>query len=151
MHDMNTKVLILIVDDNEGERFLIRRSLVKLGIDEKLIKTAKDGEEGLELITEYDPEVVLLDLNMPKVTGLELLHLIRRDKKYPPPYIVMLTTSQREEDLGRAVLEGADGFSIKPNEPSKMKEILSAIKIFFIDKKNISDELKSFFQFLKTY
>lgn len=148
---MNTKILILIVDDNEGERFLIRRSLIKLGISEDSILTAKDGEEGLDLITEHEPEVVLLDLNMPKVTGLELLHLIRRDKKHPPPYIVMLTTSQREEDLGRSVLEGADGFSVKPNEPSKMKEILSAIKIFFIDKKNISDELKGFFQFLKKY
>ncbi len=146
---MNAK--ILIVDDNEGERFLIRRSLIKLGIEEESILTAKDGEEGLGLIMEHEPEVVLLDLNMPKVTGLELLHLIRRDKKYPPPYIVMLTTSQREEDLGRSVLEGADGFSVKPNEPSKMKDILSAIKIFFIDKKNISDELKGFFQYLKKY
>jgi len=140
---------ILVVDDNEGERFLIKRSLLKLGVNANYILEAKDGEEGFDLIKSEHPEVVLLDINMPKLTGLEVLTMIRRDKENPPPFIIMLTTSQHDKDLGNAITGGADAFSIKPNEPSKMKNILEAIKIVFLDKNNLDLDLTEFFQFIK--
>lgn len=140
---------VLIVDDNEGERFIIKRTLIKLGVEVESILEAKNGEEGYDIIDNGKIEVVLLDINMPKLSGLELLRMIRRDKFSPPPYIVMLTTSQNDDDLGSSIEGGADGFSVKPNAPSKMKEILSAIKIIFIDKQHLTEELCSVFQYLK--
>jgi len=142
---------ILIIDDNDVERFLLRRGLIKLGVDDKLILDAHGGEEGFKAISEHKPEVVLLDVNMPKMNGLEVLEMIKNTYDTPPPYVVMLTTSQHESDLEASITSGADAFSVKPNEPSKMKEILRAIKIMFIHREDLDVDLKSVFQYIKEH
>ena len=96
------------------------------------------------------PQLVLLDINMPKLNGLEVLKMVREEYgDTPPPFIVMLTTSQHESDLGNAITGGADAFSVKPNEPSKMTDIIKAVKILFVQKDNLPSELAPVFQFLK--
>ena len=141
---------ILIVDDNESERFLITRSLMKIGINIEDILTAVDGEEGYTIIKERDDiEVVLLDINMPKLNGLEVLGLVRNVNETPPPFIVMLTTSKHETDIGNAIAYGADAFSVKENDPSITIDILMAIKVLFIQKAVLPERLRKLFKYVR--
>jgi len=141
---------ILIVDDNESERFLIHRILVKIGISSEDIEEAIDGEEGYNKIVHgnFIPYIVLLDINMPKMNGLEVLVKVRAEMQTLPPYIIILTTSQQESDLGNAITGGVNAFAVKPNEPSRIKNILDAVKLIFINKAVLSSELKKLFSYI---
>ncbi|SDN91821.1 two component transcriptional regulator, LuxR family [Halomonas shengliensis] len=108
---------ILIIDDHP----LLRRGvsqLLELEDDLVLAGEAGEPEEGIRLASELDPDMVLLDLNMPGLDGIETLRRLR-DAGYAGR-IVMFTVSDHEEDVVNALRSGADGYLLKDMDPDEM-------------------------------
>ena len=108
---------ILIIDDHP----LLRRGvsqLLELEDDMTLIGEAGDPETGIRLALELDPDMVLLDLNMPGLNGIETLKRLR-DQGFAGR-VVMFTVSDHEEDVVAALQGGADGYLLKDMDPDEM-------------------------------
>jgi two-component system nitrate/nitrite response regulator NarL len=118
---MTAKLRLLVVDDHA----LFRRGLIGLLTempDFEVVGEAADGEEALSVLTRKKPDVLLLDINMPVMNGIETLKLIR--ETCPDQRIVMLTISQNDEDLIGAIVAGANGYILKNAEPDVLRNTL---------------------------
>jgi two-component system, response regulator len=114
---------ILLVEDNSDDVLLMQMAFRKCRISNKLA-VASDGEEALEFLFTrgryadrdhgQNPSLVLLDLKIPYVSGLEVLRQIRRDEKTRSIPVVVLTSSVEETDRQKSLQLGADGFFVKP-------------------------------------
>jgi two-component system response regulator len=128
---MNVDGRILIIDDSPDDVTLTLRALKKNNIT-NVVDIANDGEEAIRYLFPADnppdtlPALVLLDLNMPKITGLEVLRRIRADPrtKYLP--VVVLTTSTEERDIVNTYDLGANSFVRKP---VAFDEFLDAVRV----------------------
>jgi DNA-binding response OmpR family regulator len=102
-------VKVLVVDDVAvaGSAHLG----IQLQWEDAEVVTAADGEEGLQRFVEQDPDVVLLDVTMPRMSGLELLRLVRRVSEVP---VVMLSARGEDIDQARGLEMGADDHILKP-------------------------------------
>lgn len=121
---MSKAIRVIVVDDHT----LFRRGLVSLlaemeGI--QVVGEASNGADALELITANNPDVVLLDINMPGMSGVETLTVLRQ-KGYELP-ILMLTISQQEEDLIGAIRAGANGYMLKNAEPELLRKTIEQV------------------------
>ncbi|MDK2125686.1 response regulator [Parachitinimonas caeni] len=107
---MSNPLRILLVDDHtlfrSGIRLLLQRNA-----DFEVVGEAADGLDGVKRARELAPDIVLLDLNMPGLSGLEALQLIRQDR--PGCHVVLLTVSEESDDLMAALQGGADGYLLK--------------------------------------
>ena len=103
-------ISVLLIDDHTLFRSGIR-SLLQRHPEFLVVGEAADGVEGIKRAKQLQPEVVLLDLNMPGISGLETLHLLLQDN--PEMAVIMLTVSEDAEDLGAALQSGARGYLIK--------------------------------------
>jgi two-component system, chemotaxis family, chemotaxis protein CheY len=113
---------VLIVDDDLFVRRLLEDALSDSGLALRVLQAA-DGEEGLALATRERPEVVLLDLFMPRMSGLELLALLRAS--VPESRVVVISSMDAEPVIEQALQAGAAGFIAKPFHPL---EIASAVR-----------------------
>jgi CheY-like chemotaxis protein len=113
---------ILIVEDEEADIMLINIVLESCGVAGQAVY-ARNGEEALDLLycrgkyegnTGFIPALVLLDLKMPKVTGLEVLKQIRADERFKSIPVVIFTSSSDEKDKRECLANGANDFIIKP-------------------------------------
>lgn len=115
---MNYKaVSILLVDDDDVDVMGIKRAFKKLKIANPLIR-AKDGIDALELLDSgvvKSPYLILLDLNMPRLGGIELLRALREDDRWSSSIIFVLTTSQDDEDKAAAYENHIAGYIVKEN------------------------------------
>ncbi len=114
---------VLLIDDHTLFRSGLETLLERHGI--KVAAAVGDGREGLEKAKELQPEIVLLDMRMPDMNGLEVLNALRRKGLTMP--IVMLTTSNEEEDLVECLRNGAQGYLLKDMEPTELVEALREI------------------------
>jgi len=115
---------LVVVDDHA----LFRRGLVGLLGDMsefEVIGEAGDGIEALGVIERTHPDIVLLDVNMPRMDGIALVQALRRLKE--SPRILMLTISQEDGDLLRAVKAGANGYILKNTEPEELRQSLLSV------------------------
>jgi CheY-like chemotaxis protein len=128
-------VPILLVEDDQVDIKTVQRAFSIHKITNRLY-TAKNGREGLDFlrhgggynrVTAPRPGIILLDLNMPIMGGLEFLTEIKRDQDLRAIPVVVLTTSQMENDLVQSYKLGSAGYIIKPVDFSKF---LEAVKIF---------------------
>ena len=110
------KIKVIIIDDHTLFREGLQRLLVRHDID--VISSVSNGDEGLNSILKHNPDIVLLDLRMPNVYGIEVLKNIRAKNKSLP--VVMLTTSDDEKDLIDALKNGASGYLLKDMEPDAL-------------------------------
>lgn len=117
---MNRVINILLVEDDNLDQMEVQRTLAKKGIVHRLT-IAKNGEEALRLLNDKTgdvfmgkPDIILLDLNMPKMSGLELLPKIKMNSEWNDIKIFFLTTSDEKEDKLAAAKLGASGFITKP-------------------------------------
>jgi DNA-binding NarL/FixJ family response regulator len=111
------KIRIVVIDDHA----LFRAGLVSLltTIPEfEVVGEAGDGREGLDVISDQNPDVVLLDVNMPVMGGVDMVEALQESKK---PRILMLTISKHDEDLFGAIAAGADGYLLKDAEPEELR------------------------------
>jgi DNA-binding NarL/FixJ family response regulator len=113
---------LFICDDNKQYRTLIKMVLEMAG--HEIVGEAGDGEEVLAHAATADPDVVLLDLNMPKVNGFEALPLLR--ERLPGAKILILTTGQAPKERQRALEAGADGFIVKPTRVFSLDDEIQA-------------------------
>lgn len=110
------KLRVLLIDDHA----LVRRGLEELlqsrGIE--VIGSAGSGEEGIELASRLQPDIILLDIKMPGMNGLDTLTKLRELENEIP--VLMLSMSRDEEDLARALREGARGYLLKDMDPDEL-------------------------------
>ena len=112
---------VLIVDDNDLMRTLLRTIL--RGDQYEVIGEARDGVEALELAERLRPDIICLDILMPKIGGLEALQTIRA--MHPEIVVVMVTGSPSVDNVREAIQGGASGFIIKPFNAGKVLNTVS--------------------------
>jgi two-component system response regulator len=128
---------ILLVEDNSDDEALTLRALKRNNILNK-VTVAHDGAEALEfLFTDggadaTPPGLVLLDLNMPKVDGLEVLRQIRADERTQLIPVVVLTSSKLDEDVIASYRNGANAYVRKPVKFSEFVEAVSTLGLFWL-------------------
>lgn len=110
MDSPKTTISVLLVDDHTLFRSGIR-SLLQRQADFTVVGEAADGVEGVKRAKQLQPDVVLLDLNMPGISGLETLQLMLQD--FPNMAVILLTVSEDAEDLTAALQAGARGYLLK--------------------------------------
>ncbi|MFN2198740.1 MAG: response regulator [Anaerolineales bacterium] len=116
-------IRIVVVDDHA----LFRAGLVNLLSDYPefaIVGEAGNGKDALKIIDSTDPDVVLLDVNMPVMDGVETVTELKKSTK---ARILMLTISKHEEDLFGAITAGADGYLLKNAEPDELKKSIMAV------------------------
>ena len=110
---------ILIADDNRQIRMLVTASLRTCGY--ALIE-AEDGEAALEKAIGTHPDLVLLDVTMPKLDGFEVLHFLHKRPDTANIKVIMLTTASAKTDIQTGFDEGAIDYLVKPFEPARLRE-----------------------------
>ena len=118
---------ILIVDDSSTLRKIIRRCITQTEIKFDNIYEAADGEEALGLLGQNPVDIVLSDINMPKMNGIELLSAIKREEKWKNTSVLMITTEARAETVLDAAQKGAVGYIKKPFTPSEIQDQLMPV------------------------
>ncbi|KPL84444.1 hypothetical protein SE15_04880 [Thermanaerothrix daxensis] len=119
---MSTRVVRVVVVDDHA---LFRRGLIELLRDMpeiQVVGEASNGQEALDVVRRTAPDVVLLDINMPSMDGLQTLEALR--KWISSPRVLMLTVSQQEADLMQAIRSGADGYLLKNVEPEELRKAI---------------------------
>ena len=116
-----SRVRLVVVDDHA----LFRRGLVGL-LEEMpdflVVGEAANGQEALPVIDRVQPDIILLDINMPVMDGIQTLTAIR--KSHPEQKVLMLTISQNDDDLIGAIVTGANGYILKNTEPDVLHNII---------------------------
>ncbi len=125
---------ILLVEDNPDDEALTVRALRKNNVLNE-IKVAHDGAEALEQLLADGgarPDLVLLDLKLPKVDGLEVLRRVRADERTRLVPVVILTSSKEQEDVRSGYLEGANAYVRKPVRFEDFVEAVRALGLFWV-------------------
>ncbi len=104
--------LILVVDDSPTDEWLTINAISRAAIDAHVL-VARDGEEAIETLGHIQPDLVLLDLHMPKIGGLEVLRWIRNRSAWSTTRVVIVTTSDEQSDKDTARQIGTDGYILK--------------------------------------
>jgi len=122
-----------LVEDNEGDIILTREAL-KEGKIKNEISVARDGEEALAFLKEASllPDLVLLDINLPRMNGLELLTIIKQDDDLKKIPVIMLTTSVSEKDIFESYTNYANCFISKPVNLPQFMDVVKTIEDFWI-------------------
>jgi two-component system chemotaxis response regulator CheY len=116
---------ILIVEDSPTMRQLLVFALKRLsGVE---VVEAKDGMDGLRKVTSDHFDLALVDINMPVMDGLKLIHLIRDEESLASMPIVVITTEGAEEDRARALALGADEYLTKPVQANRVLAVVKGL------------------------
>jgi two-component system chemotaxis response regulator CheY len=118
---------ILVVDDSAAIRKILQRVLRQTGMAIKDIHEAGDGQEALELLKSKTVHLVLTDINMPNMDGLELLAALKGSGDWKDIPVVMITTEGGEARVAEAVKLGAVGYVRKPFTADQIKEKLTGV------------------------
>ena len=113
---------LLICDDEPYIRMLLEQTLEDLEDEDVELLIGKDGEEGMNLILEHKPQLVFMDVMMPKMSGFEVCHAIKIEKKMEDIHIVLLTAKGQESDREKGLSMGADNYITKPFDPDSLYE-----------------------------
>lgn len=132
---------ILLVEDNADDEALTFRALMKNNIGNQLI-VARDGAEALDYLfatgphsgrdVNLGPQVVLLDLNLPKVSGLEVLRQLRANERTRHLPVVILTSSNEEQDRFRGYENGANSYVRKPVDFNQFMEAVRQLGLYWL-------------------
>lgn len=119
---------ILIVDDEAHIRMLIEQTLEELEDEDVEFLTAENGEQALEIIQKENPQLVFLDVMMPKMNGMEVTRRVKKELLLDKVFIVLLTAKGQELDRLKGQEVGADVYMTKPFDPevilAKAREVL---------------------------
>ncbi|WP_405267806.1 response regulator [Cellulophaga sp. Ld12] len=132
-------ITILLVEDNEGDVLLTTEALESCKITNTL-KVVNDGEEALNFVfkkrpfaNEKTPDLILLDVNLPKKNGHEVLQILKADSTYKHIPVVMLTTSSSTLDIKKAYSHYVNCYITKPVEPTDFLSAVAQIENFWIN------------------
>ena len=131
-------ISILLVEDNEDEVVLTRRVLQAI-TRVRIVQVTRDGEETMTILRNQAkgtpatlPDLVLLDINLPKKNGLEVLCEVKHEPALRHLPIIMLTTSQREEDIVKSYSYGACSYIPKPVEVQRFLEVMQGFESYWM-------------------
>lgn len=132
---------VLLAEDNPDDAWMMRRCFKSAGIDATL-QLVENGREAVAYISgegkyadraEYPlPCIVLLDLKMPYLSGIEVLKWLRSESKFPTLLAVLLTSSNDTRDVDEAYRLGANAFLMKPSELGKLVDVLKSLNEFLL-------------------
>jgi CheY-like chemotaxis protein len=132
------QIHILLVEDNEGDIFLTKEALGEGKIVNK-ISIARDGEEGIDFLEKKGqfvnaelPDLILLDVNLPRKNGHEVLKYIKESPRLKHIPVIMLTTSCSEKDIIQSYKHHANCFITKPVEVDDFFKVIASIENFWI-------------------
>jgi CheY-like chemotaxis protein len=136
MKDDNPVRPILLVEDNPMDVDLTLRAFKKRNIANPIL-VARDGEEALAFVPRWDagealPSVILLDLKLPKIHGLEVLRQIKSHREYDTIPIVVLTSSMEDGDVKSAYKMGVNSYIVKPVAFDKFIEVAAQIQLYWM-------------------
>ena len=124
---------ILLVEDDSVDAMTVKRAMRDLQVNHSVINSV-NGEEAMKYLTSPDTEkpfVILLDLNMPKMNGIEFLKVMKAHPELKTIPVIVLTTSKEQRDILDSFELGASGYMVKPVDYSKFVEILSRIMLYW--------------------
>jgi CheY-like chemotaxis protein len=133
---MNSMHAILLVEDNPMDVELTQRAFKKRNLVNPL-EVARDGEEAMARVQAWEagnappPVVVLLDLKLPKVDGLEVLRAIKQSERLRSIPVVVLTTSSEDRDMKTAYQLGANSYIVKPVSFDKFMDVAAQIELYW--------------------
>jgi len=130
---MNEKISILLVEDDHVDIMTIKRAFKDLKITNP-VNVCENGLEALDFLRNPQkqfPGVILLDLNMPKMNGIEFLQEIKDDEQFKSIPVVVLTTSKEEQDKVESFKLGVAGYMIKPVDYLQFVEIIRTIHLYW--------------------
>ena len=138
---MNNIVEILLVEDNMGDAELTIRALKKNNLANHLVHL-EDGQEALDYIfaegnysnrnIENTPKLILLDLKMPKINGIQVLQKIKSDDRTKKIPVIVLTSSKEDPDIEECYLLGANSYVVKPVQFEKFLAAVSEIGLYWL-------------------
>jgi two-component system, response regulator len=138
MDDMQ-QVQILLVEDSETDAEMTRRALKKIGLTNEIL-WLKDGQEALDYVfrqgafehrAKHSPKLILLDLKMPRVDGIEVLQQIKKSEETRMIPVVMLTSSAEERDIVKSYELGVNSYLVKPVEFDQFVEEVSKVGCYW--------------------
>jgi two-component system, chemotaxis family, chemotaxis protein CheY len=115
---------ILTVDDSRTMRQMLNQALLAAGFN---VVQAEDGVHGLEVLQGVEPDVIVTDVNMPRMDGLEFIEHVRADAARRAIPILVLTTESDAEKKARARKAGATGWIVKPFDPVKLVDAINRV------------------------
>jgi two-component system response regulator len=138
---MNNAIEILLVEDNPGDAEMTIRALKKKNIGNNIVHL-KDGAEALDFIfgtgqyenrnTDQKPKLVLLDLKMPKVTGIEVLKTLKSDERTKMIPVVVLTSSKEDPDIQTCYALGVNSYIVKPVGFENFSSAIAELGMYWI-------------------
>jgi len=136
---VSDKQTILVVDDEQDLLDLIEYNLQKEGFD---VLKAEDGEEGIEMAREHSPNLVLLDIMMPKMDGLEVVERMRADEQLKHIPIIFLTARGDEKTEVEGLDKGGDDYITKPISTTKLISRIKAVLRRFEETEEMADKIE---------
>lgn len=144
------QLTVLLVEDNPRDVRLTQRAFVQAGLEHDL-RIVRDGDEALEYLHREGayrdlqvsprPDVILLDLNLPRMSGHELLRRLKQDQRFRQMPIIVLTTSGRPDDVRLAYEEGANAYLLKPVEFARFTKIMEHLGKFWLELVELPPEM----------
>ena len=130
-------IKILLVEDNEGDILLTRKAFEIAGVDDE-IEVVKDGEKAVQFLKKEGnyqdvetPQLILLDINLPKLNGKEVLSVIKNDLQLKTIPVIMLTTSNAQSDIVESYTHHANCYITKPDNFNDFVDVVESIKHFW--------------------
>lgn len=135
-----TGLRVLVAEDNEDHRFFIMRALREASGDQLVVESVADGADALDFLHQRGafegrprPHLILLDLKMPRVGGLQVLDEVKGDPELRSIPIAVLSSSDRREDIDASYQKGTNSYIIKPTSFARMREWLQTVNDFWTE------------------
>ncbi|HWD94506.1 MAG TPA: response regulator [Verrucomicrobiae bacterium] len=139
---MKQNCSILLVEDDANDQYFVSRAFRQMAMPARL-DTVSDGQSAIDFLNnaparpsapdDTTPGIVLLDLNLPLKSGLEVLKWIRQESPWKTLVVIVLTSSTSEQDMQQAYSSGANAYVIKPSDPSQLREFAQLVKDFWLN------------------
>ena len=125
----NVVFYILVVDDDQDDQYFIRRAINEV-IPQAIVESLYDGSEALAYLEKCTalPNLILLDLNMAKISGKDTMRIIRQNESLSKVPVVVLTTSRNAGERDELLRMGASAFYTKPHSSSELLSIMREVK-----------------------
>jgi len=136
-NDDQSRAKILLVEDNDGDAFLTCRAFAQSDSFYDVI-VARDGDEAMDVLNQSTceatgklPDLILLDMNLPKCSGLEVLRKIKSDDDLKHIPVIILSSSRAERDVRSSYASHGNGYILKPHGLKRLAEVVAAIELFW--------------------
>lgn len=136
---VESPVDILLIEDSPGDVLMVQEAFSEIQLDHRLhsVATAEAGLDFLYQRGDYQnapfPDLILLDLNLPSLTGLEMLEMIKQDKVLCVIPVVVLTTSDNEQDILQSYARAGNCYIVKPFDFDGLVDVAKRIQAFWVD------------------